>query len=124
MGVYFHGTEGTFHMGWEKGWSFYPRDNKKEILHQPAQLNQPDSQNISSVWADFMQAIKTKKQPFADILKGHRATNMSLLGMAALKAGRSLEWDGQKEEFPGDAEANRLLSREYRGEWKYPTDRS
>ena len=123
VGVYFHGTEGTFHMGWEKGWSFYPRDNKKEILHQPAKLNQPDSQNISSVWADFMQAIKTKKQPFADILKGHRATNMSLLGMAALKAGRSLEWDGQKEEFPGDAEANRLLSREYRGEWKYPTDR-
>lgn len=121
VGVYFHGTEGTFHMGWQKGWSFYPKDSKKQIIHQTPELQQPDSQNIGLVWADFMQSIKDNKQPFADIIKGHRATNMSLLGMAALQAGRSLEWDNKKEIFINDKEANKLLEREYRKGWKYPT---
>ena len=31
-----------------------------------------------------------------------------------------LNWDGDKEECPGDAEANALLAREYRGPWAYP----
>ena len=25
VGCYFHGTEGTFHMGWIDGWTFYPK---------------------------------------------------------------------------------------------------
>lgn len=121
VGVYFHGTEGTFHMGWQNGWSFYPRDSKKETILQAAQLGQPDSQNIEAVWADFMNAIKTKKQPFADIMKGHKATNMSLLGMAALKTGKSLEWNTEKERFTNDEEANKLLSRKYHNGWVYPS---
>jgi len=36
------------------------------------------------------------------------------------KLGRSVRWDGEKETIPGDAEANRLLSRKYRGPWEYP----
>ncbi|RYD88820.1 MAG: gfo/Idh/MocA family oxidoreductase, partial [Sphingobacteriales bacterium] len=51
---------------------------------------------------------------------GHRSTNMALLGMLSYKLGRSVEWDGEKEVIKGDAEANKLLSRQYRGEWKYP----
>lgn len=120
VGVYFHGTEGTFHMGWQKGWSFYPTNNKKEVIHVAPQLQEPDSQNIGLVWADFMKSLKENKQPFADIIKGHRATNMSLLGMAALKAGRSLEWDSKNELFINDPGANKLLSREYRKGWEYP----
>ena len=41
--------------------------------------------------------------------------------MLSLKLGRSVAWDGEKETIPGDAEANKLLRRDYRGEWKYPT---
>jgi len=41
--------------------------------------------------------------------------------MLPLKLGRSLAWDGHKEEVPGDAETNRLLSRHYRQGWEYPT---
>ena len=119
VGVYFHGTEGTFHMGWTKGWTFFPRDTKKEIIHQDPVLNQPDLQNIDLVFADLLKSIKSKQLPFADILKGHRATNMSLLGMAALKAGKSLEWDREKEVFL-DPTANKYLSRQYRKGWVYP----
>ncbi|WP_421827055.1 Gfo/Idh/MocA family protein [Larkinella sp.] len=120
VGVYFYGTEGTFHMGWMDGWTFYPADSKKPVIHQDAQLNKPDDQNIAQLWDDFLKAIKTKSLPTCDIEIGHRSTNMALLGMLSYKLGRSVEWDGEKEVIKGDAEANKLLSREYRGEWKYP----
>jgi len=120
VGVYFHGTEGTFHMGWIGGWTFYPSNSKKEIIHQDPQLNLPDQQNIDLVWADLLKSIKSKQLPFADIQKGHRATNMSLLGVAAMKSGKSIEWDGQKEIITNDAAANKYLSREYRKGWTYP----
>ncbi|WP_138995184.1 Gfo/Idh/MocA family protein [Larkinella sp. C7] len=120
VGVYFYGTEGTFHMGWMDGWTFYPADSKKPVIHQDAQLNKPDDQNIAQLWDDFLKAIKTKSLPTCDIEIGHRSTNMALLGMLSYKLGRSVEWDGEKEVIKGDVEANKLLSREYRGEWKYP----
>jgi predicted dehydrogenase len=120
LGAYFYGTEGTFHMGWRDGWTFYPADSRKQPIHMEPTLNEPDQQNIKELWADFLGAIESNRLPVSDIEAGHRATTISLLGMLSLKLGRSIEWDGQKEEVPGDAEANKLLSREYRGEWKYP----
>ena len=67
-----------------------------------------------------------------DIEIGHRSTTMSLLGMLSLKLGRSVDWDRDREicvrreagEFVPDEEANRLLRREYRGEWEYPAPKS
>jgi predicted dehydrogenase len=120
VGVKFYGTEGTFHMGWQQGWAFYPNDDKKEVITQAAQLDQPDSQNIRLVWADFLASVKSGKLPRADIEHGRQATNMALLGMLSARLGRSLAWDEAKDAVPHDEEANRLLRREYRGEWKYP----
>lgn len=120
VGCYFYGTEGTFHMGWQDGWTFYPADKNKPVLHEAAKLNQPDGQNIHELWLDFLQAIKTNSRSICDIEIGHRSTNMSLLGMLSLKLGRSVEWDGEKEIIVNDPEANKLLSRDYRAQWEYP----
>ena len=43
-----------------------------------------------------------------------------MLGMLSMKIGRSIEWDGAKEQIVGDAAANELLARKYRGPWEYP----
>lgn len=120
VGIYFHGTEGTFHMGWQKGWTFYPADKNKSIIHEDPQLNEPDQQNISLVWQDFLKSIKTGQLPFADIENGRHATNMALLGMLSQKVGRNIEWDYKLDKIINDDEANKLLSRQYRGEWVYP----
>ena len=45
---------------------------------------------------------------------------MALLGMISLKAGRSIDWDGEKEQIIGDPEASKLLKRQYRAPWEYP----
>ncbi len=121
VGCYFYGTEGTFHMGWLDGWTFYPADSRKPILHEDAKLNQPDDQNIKELFANFLQCIKSGDRPVSDIEIGHRSTNMALLGMLSLKLGRSLQWDGDKNEIIGDAEASKGLSREYRKPYTYPS---
>ncbi|RMH68122.1 MAG: gfo/Idh/MocA family oxidoreductase [Bacteroidetes bacterium] len=120
IGCYFYGTEGTFHMGWQDGWTFYPTRKSQPIIHENPQLHKPDDQNIRELWADFLDAIETGRRPVCDIEIGYRATNMSLLGMLSWKLGRSVEWDGERGVIVGDEEANRLLRRPYRAPWVYP----
>lgn len=120
VGVYFHGTEGTFHMGWQEGWTFYPKGKNASIINQEPQLDLPDKQNIRLVWADLLKSIKTGNLPHADIEHGRQATNMCMLGMLSDKLGRSIEWDQEKDLVVNDVEANTLLMRNYRGEWQYP----
>jgi predicted dehydrogenase len=120
IGCYFYGTEGTFHLGWLDGWTFYPSSRGKSVVHQNPTLHKPDLHNIPELWADFLDAIKTGRRPVNDIESGHRSTTMSLLGMMSAKLGRSVEWDGAKEVIVGDAAANKLLRRDYRAPWKFP----
>lgn len=120
LGCYFYGTNGTFHMGWLDGWTFYPADKKKQIIHEGPTLHEPDNQNIRELFADFLKHVKAGSRSMCDIEIGHRSTNMSLLGMLSLKLGRSIEWDGDRQVIVGDEEANKLLRREYRSPWSYP----
>lgn len=121
VGCYFYGTEGTFHMGWLDGWTFYPANKNKPIIHENPTLHEPDSQNIKELWANFVDCIKTGKRAASDIEIGHRSSNVALLGNLSMKLGRSIDWDGEKEIILNDPEANKLLRRDYRGNWVYPS---
>jgi len=120
IGCYFYGTEGTLHLGWQDGWTFYPSARGRPPVHVDPQLHKPDDQNIPELWANFLTCIRTGARPACDIEIGHRSTNMSLLGMLSLKLGRSIRWDGRKQVIPGDPEAGKLLRRKYRAPWTYP----
>ncbi len=120
IGCYFYGTEGTFHMGWRDGWTFYPSDAKKSPIHVEPQLNAPDGQNIRELWADFLTAIESKRLPACDIEKGQLATAMSMLAIASLRHGKMLEWDGKRELITNEPAANKLLERQYRKGYTYP----
>jgi predicted dehydrogenase len=121
VGALFYCQGGIFQLGWQSGWSFYPTDGSPGP-HEEAQFSgETNSDNIKELWADFLDAIKTKRKPISDIETGHRATTAALLGMLSLKLGRSITWDGEKQAIPNDPEAAALLKRDYRGSWKYPT---
>lgn len=120
IGAYFYGEKGILHIGWRDGWTFYPAGDKGQIVHGDSQLQEPDGHNIELLWLDFIAAIENKKKPAADIEAAHRSSCLPLLGMISWRLGRSIEWDGAKETIPGDAEAAKLLAREYRGPWEYP----
>lgn len=124
VGCYFYGTEGTFHLGWLDGWTFYPANKNKPVLHEDPRLDEPDQQNIAGLWDNMLTCIGNGQRPVCDIETVQRSTNLALLGMLSYKLGRSVNWDGEKELFPGDEAANALLQRNYRAGYAYPKWRS
>ncbi len=125
VGACFYGSKGTAFVGWYDGFVFYPapqwrhREQPEPIVVEP-KMHTRDAHNIPELWADFLACIKTRSKPVCDIEIGYRSTNMSLLGMLALKLDRTIKWDGDKGIIPNDPEANKLLQRPYRKPWVYP----
>ena len=68
--------------------------------------------------SDLVNCIKTRKKPFRDVGYAHRVATVCHLGNIAMKLGRNLKWDPDKEEFVNDVEANRLVDRPRRGPWQ------
>ena len=66
----------------------------------------------------FLQNIRERKQPFANLQTGHYATNIGHLMNISWQVGRSIQWDGEKEQVIGDDEANALVMKPYRAPWK------
>jgi hypothetical protein len=69
---------------------------------------------------DWLTSIKTRKESVAPAEVGHRSCSACLLGHTAMKLGRTLKFDPEKELFVNDAEANAMLSRKQRA--PYGTD--
>ena len=69
---------------------------------------------------NWFECMKSRKLPAADVEIGHRSTTLCHLGNMARSLGRKLRWDPEKEEFPGDPEANGLLDRTRRRGYELP----
>jgi predicted dehydrogenase len=67
---------------------------------------------------DFLDCVKTRKDPYFPVDIGHRVATICHLGNIALKLGRKLNWDPKEEKFVNDAEADAMLSRPMRSPWK------
>lgn len=119
VGCYFYGTEGTLHLGWRDGWTFYPKRKSESKVEVPPQLHDPDQQNIKELWADLIHSIENKTRPVCDIENGYLATNMSLLAMISMQLGRNLHWDGHA--ILDDKEAQGMMKRDYRAPYIYPS---
>lgn len=68
-------------------------------------------------YKDFLDAIRSRKNPISDVEVGHRTASVCTLGNIAYQLGRPLRWNPDKEQFVNDADANKLLSRPIRTKW-------
>ena len=68
-------------------------------------------------YKDFLQAMKNRSKPVADVEIGHRTASVCNLGNIAYRLNRPLHWDPKKEQFSNDDEANKLTGREMKKEW-------
>ena len=69
---------------------------------------------------NFFQCMRTRKAPYADAETGHRATTLCHLINICRVVQRKLRWDPKAEQFVGDEEANKLLSRPRRKGYELP----
>ena len=69
---------------------------------------------------NFIDCVKSRAKPNAEILEGHLSSRLCHLGNIATRLGRRLRFDAKTEMFPGDDEANRLLGREHRAGFALP----
>ena len=69
---------------------------------------------------DFLQCVKTRKDPYFPVDIGHRVSTVCHLANIAIKTGRKLRWDPVAEKFPDDEEANKMLDRPRRDPWQLP----
>jgi len=63
---------------------------------------------------NWLESVKSRKQPIAPIEVGHRSCSTCLLHHITMKLRRKLKWDPMKERFINDDEANSMLSRPQR----------
>jgi len=63
---------------------------------------------------NWLECIKSGKEPISPVEIGHRACTVCLITHIAMKQGRRLEWDPDTEKFINDPEANSMLSRPQR----------
>ncbi|TWU42761.1 Gfo/Idh/MocA family protein [Novipirellula artificiosorum] len=69
---------------------------------------------------NWLDCIRTRKTPNADVEIGHRSISVCHLVNIARQVGRKLRWDPNEEQFPGDEEANAYLDRPRRQGWELP----
>lgn len=63
---------------------------------------------------NFLDCVKTRETPAADISVGHRSATVCHLGNIAVRTGKSIQWNPKTQTIDGDAEAAKWLTKEYR----------
>jgi hypothetical protein len=67
---------------------------------------------------NFLDCIKTRQKTICPIETAVRSDTICHLDDIAIRLGRKLHWDPKAEQFTGDDEANRLLTRPLRSPWR------
>jgi predicted dehydrogenase len=109
----FHGQRGKLYM------------SRNKYRTEPAGLAPPIDPLEQARWkgdghvarphlANWIDAIQTRGTLNAPIEVGHGTATVCHLGNIVRELGRHLRWNPQDEQFEGDDEANRLISRERR----------
>ncbi len=120
-GIVFHGVNGTLYLD-RSGYELIPEKDRAmpRTVGQPRVSNfMPESLSDYHI-RNFLDCVKSRQRPNADIEIGHRATAVPHLGNLALRTGRKLVWDAEREAIVGDAQASELLTRSYRAPYLLP----
>jgi myo-inositol 2-dehydrogenase / D-chiro-inositol 1-dehydrogenase len=109
--------------GWvgNTGWRGPVQASSKEILESKIGADELHLYtNRNGEHDDFLQCVKSRKDPYFPVDFGHRVSTVCHLANIAIKVGRKLRWDPVKEQFVGDEAANKLLDRPRRDPWQLP----
>jgi len=112
IGAYFEGDKGTLICDYNTCSITINGETVSDIPEIPQTLvRSPGHQQ------NFVNAVKSRTQPESSLEYVRDMTLPLHLAIISWRLGRKLNWDGKKEKFVGDKEANGFLSRKYRKAW-------
>ena len=109
-GTAFYGTEGTLIVDGD-GWN---------VTLKGGEAGPRESDAGGSHTANFLECIKTRRQPNADVEIGRLSTTICHLGNISHRLGRDVRFDPKTETFGDDTAANGFLTKEYRKPYLLP----
>ena len=112
-GACFVGTEGRIAVDRTSIVSYPER-----ILKEPMRPGDVRMAPINSHSGNFLECIRTRQQTICHPETAAYTINAILIGGIAMALQRSVKWNPLKYEFPGDEQANRLLSYSTRAPWR------
>jgi predicted dehydrogenase len=127
--TYANGVKLTSHTGGgnvkfigSEGWILASRGGFKahdqNIFREKPGENDIHLYQSKSHMGDFLNSMKTRKDPICPVEVGHRSNSVCVIHHIAMKLGRKLKWDPKAEKFIGDDEANRMLDYPHRKGWE------
>ena len=111
-GVLFVGTRGKVAV-WRYDLKTWP-DHLKQQRIGPNEIHLHTAVNHHT---DFLNAVRTRSRPGADIAIAARSITVSHLGNIAYELGRPVAWDPERERFVNHPDADRLFARRMRAPW-------
>ena len=109
-GVSFHGERGTLVVD-RSGWKVYDSDER---------LTSDTSEQAKAHVRNFIECVRSRQTPAADIQVGHVSTTLCHLGNIAWRVGHEVQFDEVAQNFGSDAAANAMLTKSYRQPWALP----
>jgi predicted dehydrogenase len=118
VGTTFYGSKGYLSM-WDEDNHKYASWLGREQTPGPASSS---SELMGNHWANFIDALRTRKQSdlHAPISEGAISTTLVHLANISYRLGRTLHFDAANYSCTGDPEANRLFTRDYRKPFVVP----
>lgn len=111
-GTAFYGTDATLIVD-GAGWKVFGKKDKTPAIVEKA--------SGGSHERNFLECVKSRKRPNADVEIGRLSTTLCHLGNICYLLGRDVKFDPEAENFGLDAVANAMLIKQYRD--KYPLPR-
>ncbi len=66
---------------------------------------------------NFLDCVKSRQRPASDLESAHQTATACHLANIAMRVKRTVRWDAERQEILGDAEASKLLTKQYRSPW-------
>jgi predicted dehydrogenase len=114
-GCFFTGTRGTLHI--DRGVLV---SDPPEIVKQFLGDSEGRPSRSTGHHRNWVDCIKSRKKPVADVEIGARSVAITQLGNLAYWHHKTFEWDPVKWRFTGPGANQKLLDRERRDPWKLP----
>lgn len=116
-GVAFIGEKGILAVN-RSTWKVLPLQDNGKYLTEALPPRRANGNGLDAHTKNFLECIKSRKDPNCTIEMGRNAALVAHLGNIAYRTGKRLEWDDQKSAFIHESEAAKLLKPAYRGPWK------